>query len=59
MNIRYIQSNREFHDLSEYIITFLKRCFYSNEKFQKLISTIPTKSILWESGHEGDFIARN
>ena len=54
-----MQSNREFHALSEYIITYLKRCFYGNEKFQKLISTIPTKSILWKSGHEGAFIARN
>ena len=52
-----IKDDRELQALSEYIITFLKRYFYSDEKFKKLVEEI--KPSLWESGYEGAFIVFN
>jgi hypothetical protein len=60
MNVRKkinIQGDREFHALSESIISFSKRSFYSDEKFKKLFLMTKKKSSRWESGHEGAFIA--
>jgi hypothetical protein len=54
-----VQGDRESHALSEYIINFLKRWFYSDEKFKKLILMTVKKSYLWEFEHEGAFVALN
>ncbi len=52
-----ILGGREFQALSEYKITFLEIYFYSDKNFKKLVEE--TKSSMWESGHEGAFIALN
>ncbi len=59
MNVRKLvdrQGDREFHALSESIIAFSKRSFYSDEKLLKLVLMTKKKSGLLESGHEGVFI---
>ncbi len=37
------QGDREFHALSEYIVTFSKRYFYSDKKLKKLFWKIVAK----------------
>jgi hypothetical protein len=43
---------REFHALSEYIITFSKRFSYSDKTLNKLFERTVAKSPSWESGYE-------
>lgn len=54
-----IQDDTTFHALSEYIISFFIRSFYTDEKFQKPFLMTLTKSVVWESGHEVFFSILN
>ncbi len=54
-----IQGDREFQAISQYIIAFLNKVIYSDQKFKKLTLITVTTPSLWESGHDGAFIAVN
>jgi hypothetical protein len=51
------QSDREFHALSEYIITFSKTYFYNDKKLKELFEKIVVKSTPWKSDCESVFIS--
>ncbi len=49
--------DREFHALSEYIVTFSKRYFYSDKKLKKLFGKIVAKCGSRESDRKVAFIS--
>ncbi len=54
-----IQGDRELNALSEYIIGFLKKQVYRDEKLKKQICFYAKKIDTWESEHGGAFIVLN